>query len=494
MNNDDLELVIKGKSPLVALETYDEILALKLLTEHGKQYFEQTWYWTLTEGLKPLGFGLELKEANQYAKPEAALEYIKQQSGSQLFIFCDMHSFLDEPKIIRLLKDLALNAESKRQKFILMSHKLDLPAELKRLSVLAELSLPNEAEILAIVRDEAKLWQQQNRGVKIRTDNTSLGKLVANLVGLPHADVRRLAHGAIADDGAITEDDLPVLAKAKFALMDMEGVLRFEYSTEHLKSVAGFTYLKEWLAVREPHMRQSEEADDIQGLDAPKGALLFGVQGGGKSLAAKAIAGMWGLPLLCLDMAALYNKYIGETERNLREALKLADLMSPCVLWVDEIEKGLAEDNENATGKRVLGTLLTWMAERKSRVFMVATSNDVSQLPPELMRKGRFDEIFFVDLPELAIREEIFKIHLSKRDLNVASFDLSELAEITDGFTGAEIEQAVVSALYSVSASAENLAQSHLLYALRNTQPLSVLRAEHIAQLREWSKGRAISV
>jgi SpoVK/Ycf46/Vps4 family AAA+-type ATPase len=221
---------------------------------------------------------------------------------------------------------------------------------------------------------------------------------------------------------------------------------------------------------------------------------LFGVQGGGKSLAAKAIAGIWGLPLLRLDMAAVYNKYVGETERNLRDALKLADVMSPCVLWIDEIEKGLAQnDGENATGKRLLGTLLTWMAERKSRVFMVATSNDISILPPELMRKGRFDEIFFVDLPDAEIRRKVFEIHIEKRGLSSRNFALDELVAISEGFTGAEVEQAIVSALYSASARNESTNMEHIRTAIANTRPLSVIMAEQMNMLRAWARDRAVA-
>ena len=229
-------------------------------------------------------------------------------------------------------------------------------------------------------------------------------------------------------------------------------------------------------------------------LDAPKGVLLFGVQGGGKSLAAKAIAGIWGLPLLRLDMASLFNKFIGETEKNLRKSLELADLMAPCVLWMDEIEKGLANDSsDNATGKRLLGTLLTWMAERKSRVFMVATSNDISILPPELMRKGRFDEVFFVDLPDNETREIIFRIHMEKRKINPESFDLAVLAQQTEGFTGAEIEQAIVSGIYSARAQKENVNQVHVSRAILNTQPLSVVMSEKIERLRSWAIKRAVA-
>ncbi len=490
MNNNDLRLILNAKVSLVVIETYDEPRALALLDGLFQCENMPAWRWSVTEGLANLGFGLSLKPTEAHAQPEAVLQYIKQCKETSAFVLCDMHPYLEEAKNIRFLKDIALGPAG--HKVVLLSHRLSLPPELARYAASVSLSLPTEDEILAIIREEARHWAARNNKSRIKTDNITLQKLLNNLRGLPHQDVRRLAHGAIADDGAITEEDLPELTRRKFELMDMDGVLHFEFSTAHLRDVGGLDALKQWLEDRR-HMVVRDETEIEQQLDAPKGVLLFGVQGGGKSLAAKSIAGVWGLPLLRLDMAALFNKYVGETEKNLREALKLADLMSPCVLWLDEVEKGMAQDNaDNATGKRLLGTLLTWMSERKSRVFLVATSNDISVLPPELMRKGRFDEIFFVDLPDLATRNTIFSIHLKKRGLPLERFDLGSLAEITEGFTGAEIEQAVVSATYSASARDEAVMQEHVSDAVKKTQPLSVVMAERIAELRGWARERAV--
>jgi SpoVK/Ycf46/Vps4 family AAA+-type ATPase len=226
--------------------------------------------------------------------------------------------------------------------------------------------------------------------------------------------------------------------------------------------------------------------------------MLLGVQGGGKSLAARAIAGFWGIPLLRLDFGTLYNKYFGETERNLRNSLKQAGLMAPCVLWMDEIEKGVATGGgDNATSKRVLSTLLTWMAENRRPVFIVATANDIADLPPELLRKGRLDEVFFVDLPEAEVRAEVFRIHFAKRGIDPAAFDLDGLAGATDGFTGAEIEEAVVSARYLASArvpgpASAALDQSDVIAAVNRTLPMSVMRAESIDALRAWARGRTV--
>ncbi len=490
MNNNDLRLILNSKVSIIVVETFDEPRALVMLRDILKREGIPAWRWTVTEGLGPLGFGMELMEKDRHMDPDELLRHIKNHKSASVFVLCDFHPYLDSPRTIRLLKDVALNQQNCKHHVVLVSHALKLPPELSRHAASLNVSMPTEEEILAIVREEARAWAGRNGKNRIKTDNVTLQKLVNNLKGLPHQDVRRLAHGAIADDGAITDEDLPELTRAKFELMDMEGVLHFEYSTAHLKDVAGLNNLKSWLESRRRIMKDSDSGNK---LDAPKGVLLFGVQGGGKSLAAKAIAGVWGLPLLRLDMACLYNKFVGETERNLREALKLADIMSPCVLWMDEVEKGLAQgSSDSGTPQRLLGTLLTWMAERKSRVFMVATSNDISELPPELMRKGRFDEIFFIDLPDAEMRTNIFAIHLARRDLNADRFDLPLLAGMTDGFTGAEIEQAIVSATYAAAARGEIASTDQVIAAVRQTQPLSVVMAEQITGLREWAKDRAV--
>ncbi|PCJ35801.1 MAG: hypothetical protein COA75_09965 [Cellvibrionales bacterium] len=270
--------------------------------------------------------------------------------------------------------------------------------------------------------------------------------------------------------------------------MGMNGVLSYEYQTEALAKIGGMDNLKQWLG-----KRHSVFNGDVEGMDTPKGILLLGVQGGGKSLAARAVAGTWQVPLLKLDMGALYNKFYGETERNLRESLQLAESMSPCVLWLDEIEKGISSDsNDGGVSGRVLATLLTWMAEHNGRVFLVATSNDITQLPPELVRKGRFDELFFVDLPDAQAREMIFTIHLQNRELEPEEFALDELVLASEQFSGAEIEQAVVAALYSALAQDAEVTTDLLLNEIHKTSPLAVVMAEKLAALRHWAKERKV--
>ena len=276
--------------------------------------------------------------------------------------------------------------------------------------------------------------------------------------------------------------------KAKYELISQEGVISFEYDTAHFADVAGLSNLKEWLSQRQKSFTGKQGS-----LDKPKGIMLLGVQGCGKSLAAKAVAGAFGVPLLRLDFGALYNKFYGETEKNLQKSLETAEVMAPCVLWMDEIEKGIAHsDTDDGLSQRILGSLLTWMAEHKANVFIVATSNDIKKLPPELVRKGRLDEIFFVDLPDGNTRRSLFEIHLRQRNLAPSGFDLTTLTTVSDGFSGAEIEQAIVSSLYAAHAQNASLDTQHLLEELERTRPLSIVMAEKIHYLRAWAKERTV--
>ena len=278
-----------------------------------------------------------------------------------------------------------------------------------------------------------------------------------------------LRRAAISNDGTLSESDLDDIQRAKFELLSQEGVLDFEPDTAAFSNIGGLDSLKQWLDIRSSVFTGKVS---VPGLDRPKGIVLLGVQGCGKSLAAKAVAGVWGVPLLRLDFGSLFNKFYGETERNLRESLKTAEAMSPCVLWIDEIEKGIStDDTDGGTSRRVLGTFLTWMAEHQGNVFIVATANEIEALPPELVRKGRFDEIFFVDLPDPETREEILSIHLQQRQLDADTFAIDSLVQQCDGFSGAEIEQAVVSAMYTAHAQNCQLGSAHLMEEMARTQP-----------------------
>ncbi len=489
MKNDlkDLQLVLDSRVRLIVIESWDELRVLETLTSLAVQRGMNLRVWSVSEGLQGMAFGTEKQDDSHI--PEKALRLVKADPQTGLYVFFDLHAFLEnDALLVRLIKDIAMATGPGKPTLILVSHALKLPPEVQRYAARFSVSLPSEDELLAIVREEALRWSEANRGLRVRTDNRTLQQVVKNLRGLSHADARVLARSLICDDGAITQEDLPELNKAKFQLLDLDGVLGYEGDTTHFADVGGLHHLKQWLSERQAAFLAGKASD------LPKGMLLLGVQGSGKSLAAKAVAGLWGLPLLRLDFASLYNKYFGETERNLREALLMAERMSPCVLWMDEIEKGLATgDLDNGVSQRVLGTLLTWMAERKAPVFVVATANIIKRLPPELLRKGRFDEVFFVDLPGAAVREDIFKIHLDKRELSVAEFDLPTLAAASEGFSGAEIEQAVVSALYAAQARQVLATQPLILEALQRSVPLSVLMSEELAQLRQWAAERTVN-
>lgn len=486
----DLSLLLRCQTPLLVLETREETRAVELLRHALKSQPKPFFTWSVVTGLSRQDLSLDSQNHGDLNEPRKLLEHIRSSRHPGLYVLFDFHPYLDDPALIRLIKEIALGHDQLARTLVLVSHQLDLPGELKRLSARLELSLPSSEEIRAMIADEARRYAEQHSQQKVRTDRDVLEKLTRLLSGLTHNDVRRLVRNVIYDDGAISEDELPEINRAKFELLDMQGVVSFEYETAKFGDVGGLRQFKRWLNEREVFFR----GEPPKGLEPPKGVLLVGVQGGGKSLAAKASAGLLGLPLLRVDFGALYNKYHGETERNLREALKLAEAVAPCVLWFDEMEKGLAsDDNDGGTSRRVLGSLLTWLAERCSPIFVVATANAIEELPPELIRKGRFDEIFFVDLPTPEIRQEIFAIHLRKRGVAVSDFELPVLAAASDGFSGAEIEQAVVAGLYRAHAAGVSLQQAGMLEALTTTQPLSVVMAEHIAALREWAQGRTVN-
>lgn len=484
----DLQLLVKSKNPIITIETHEENRAIDLITQLAIHVNKPIFGWDRVDGFQRVDLAHDLANIEDTEEPLSALKHIKTVQRPAIFILCDFHPyFADEPKIVRLIKEIAIEYEQKAHTLIFVSHKIDLPAEVKRFSAKFQLALPNESQLEKLIRVEAKIWSKAHHGQRVKTDGNTLKKLVRNLKGMTFDDARTLIRNVITD-GAITEEELPQINKAKFELLDMDGVLSFEYETSRFSEVGGLNKLKSWLKQREAVF-----LDQNIPLDPPKGLMLLGIQGGGKSLAAKAVAGMWGLPLLRLDFGALYNKYHGETEKNLRESLKMAELMSPCVLWLDEIEKGLSSgESDGGTSQRLLATLLTWMAENTHQVFIVATANDISKLPPELMRKGRLDEIFFVDLPDHESRQAIFDIHLTRRNQTAKSFNLSALADASDGFTGSEIEQAIVSALYRAYGGGSPMTTESVIETIRQTRPISVVMAEKVQALRDWAKERTV--
>ncbi len=482
----ELELLVATRTPLILVQTTEARRVEELLRRLGTRTGRALHRWTLATGLQ----AIEPPGATEGCqKPTDLLQHILQARTAGLYLLLDLHPVFDDPVVLSQLQEIAARHEQVPHALVLVGAELAVPNELKGFAARFELTLPTLQDLEALVHEEAAEWGSRNQK-RVQAQAPAISVITRNLLGLPASEARRLIRAAIHDDGLLNDADLPAVISAKYKLLGQDGVLSFETNTTRLADVAGLTNMKRWLEARkEIFLSDNPPA----GLDPPKGLLLLGVQGSGKSLAAKAVAGAWGVPLLRLDFAALYNKYYGETERNLRESLRTAELMSPCVLWIDEIEKGLASDADGGTGKRILGTLLTWMSERRSKAFLVATDNDIEVLPPELLRKGRFDEIFFVDLPGEAARAGIFEIHLRKRGQDVARFDCAALASQATGFSGAEIEQAVVSALYSAHARKEELTTAHVSTEITATRPLSVVMAEKVAYLRAWASTRTVS-
>ncbi len=491
--NHDLELILRSRTPIVIIESQDEARILELLQgitlRRATKSYIPLFRWTITDGLQRLDIALEPQAIN--SNPTDVLKHIRAVSKPGMYVLLDFHPFLDDPINVRLLKDICIQFRDIERQMILMSHKVTIPSELESFCVRFDIALPTEQERVRIVQKAVDAYSSDNPGSRVQIDPKAHHLLIKNLAGLSNADTARLARNAIYVDGAISKSDLPNVMQAKYELLNRGGALQFEHDTATFVDVGGLSRLKAWLSQRRPAFRGDESASH---LDRPKGILLLGIQGCGKSLAAKATAGIFGVPLLRLDFGAIYDKYHGETERKLRESLNTADVMSPCVLWIDEIEKGIAgRGGETGTTQRVLGTFLTWMAEKKSHVFIVATANDISTLPPELVRKGRFDEIFFVDLPTLEIRASILAIHLSNRHQPLGNFDIPRLAAAMEGFSGAEIEQAVVSALYAAHANRKPLDTEFIRDEIQQARPLSVVLSEKISQMRTWAAGRTVS-
>ncbi len=484
----DLALLFRCQLPLIVIATREEQRAQQLIRETLKKQPRALFTWSVARGLTRQDLSFDETPSDMH-EPLAILKHIASVRQPAVFVLFDFHPYLNEPVHVRLLKEIAQTHDQAPRTVVLVSHELELPEELKRLGARIELRLPSSNEIRDIIEQEAREYGQEHK-TRVQSQANTIDKLTRLLTGLTHNDVRRLVRYVIYDDGVISETELADVNRAKFELLNMDGVVTFAYDTAQFGEVGGLHHYKKWLNDRALFFTRSAP----QGLDAPRGVLLVGVQGGGKSLAAKATAGLLGLPLLRLDFAALYNKFHGETERNLRDALKLAEAVAPCVLWVDEIEKGLSsDDSDGGTSKRILGTLLTWLSERRAPIFVVATANVIEDLPPELIRKGRFDEIFFVDLPDADVRRDIFSIHLTKRKINLAEFDLAVLSSLTEGFSGAEIEQAVIAGLYRAHGEQKALDMTMIETAINSTQPLSVVMAEHIAALRMWAEGRTVT-
>ncbi len=485
-----LQTLLASRVPLVIIESCEETRVIELVRDAAmKAQRGRNWgvfQWTVTEGLERVDVDMGGPQKT-LSQPEQLLRHIKATPMAGIYVLLDFHPYLENPLFVRALKDIAQAYPKCERTVVLVSAEVKLPAELEHLAARFAVRLPDKAERQQIVMRMAREWARAN-GAMPRVDVKAVEKLVDNLGGLPVSDVERLTRQAIFNDGALTEDDIKPLLAAKYQLLNRGGTLSFEVDTAKFADVGGMKNLRRWILQRKAAFDGS-----APGLDAPKGVLLLGVQGCGKSLAARAAAGVLGVPLVRLDFGALYSKWHGESEKNLRESLSSAEALAPCVLWLDEIEKALSSgDGDSGTSRRVLGAFLTWLAEQRSRVFIVATANDITALPPELVRKGRFDEIFFVDLPTHTARREILVIHAKKRNVALADAQIDALVARSEGFSGAELEQAVVSAMYSANSNQRECDAPMIAAELQATRPLSVVMAEKIAELRDWAAGRTV--
>ena len=483
----ELDVLVRSRYGIIVLDTPDEAQADTLLRGIATRHSLPLWLWSRHAGLRRVG-GSETQLADT-AQPLAALQRIAADTAEGLFVFPVHEAWLDDSGVPSALKEAGTALGQVRGAVILLGEGIRLSPALGREAAVLPIPAPTEAEYRDLLRRVVRDLQPQ---IELTPERTA--ELLALLKGLTRNEARRLITRVILDDGRLDAGDLERVATAKRQSVLQESLLEYSSAEETLADVAGLARLKGWLQSRQALLRAPEKAAQYR-LPFPRGILLLGVPGCGKSLSAKAVAREWALPLLRLEVSRIYNKYVGETERNLHRAMRSAERIAPAVLWIDEIEKAFAIEGGSDDGGlslRLLGTFLSWLQEREQPVFVVATANDIERLPPELVRKGRFDEVFFVDLPGPEERRAIFAMQLRRRAQDPARFNLPGLASATEGWSGAEIEQAGVGALYTCLARDEALEETGLLWEIDRTRPLSETMRERIAALRAWAEGRAV--
>jgi len=486
---DELRLLVNSHHPIITVETTEEERVEQLLFQIGTELDVPVYNWSVTKGLARFK-GEPLYHTDD---PVQALSNISIISGEAIFLLKDFARYCDNDKICRRLRELGENFRTARRSIVIAGASVSLPPDLAGDAVPFDLGLPALEELFSGVRQTLAELNHDNH-IPISLDPMGMQQAAQSLAGLTKEEALRTLRMCILSRGKADSPVIEDLLEAKRNILRGEGLLETVRRDSSFSDVAGLARMKDWLAKR----KSALTAEGIKfGLVPPKGILITGVQGCGKSLAAKAVSGEWGFELARLDAGALYDKFVGESEKKLRKGLELAQKMAPVVLWIDEIEKAFASgsasgDSDAGLSQRLLATLLTWMQDRDPGVFLAATSNNISALPPEMLRKGRFDEIFFVDLPTVSIRQSLFALHLKKRGRDSTSFDLPALANASDGFSGAEIEQSIISGLYTAFAVKQQLSTQILLGELSATQPLSVTRREDIAAIREWARTRAV--
>ncbi len=485
----ELLTLVRSRYALVGVETHEEDRLENILTEVASELQVPLRTWDRSSGLVHRGTGNSMYNTSRI---DQLIAYLDSFNEEGIFLIKDLYHNLSDPVIQRSLRNAAANFKQDRRCVFLVAPVFTIPVSLEKDILVLPLALPGVDEIKKLIYQTVR-GLGGGRTVKVEMTAGDMEQLIGALRGFTLEEAERVMVQVVLEDRKLSVSDIAEVINLKQRTLMRDVLLDFTPSDQDLGAVAGLVNLKAWLKRRQGAF--GSRARQF-GLDLPKGILLLGVQGCGKSLCAKAVAREWNLPLLRLDPARLYDKYIGESERKLREAIRTAEAMSPAILWIDEIEKGLGgiggSDADGGLSRRMLGTFLNWLQEKQSQVFVIATANDISSLPPELIRKGRFDEIFFIDLPGTGARREIFRIQLERRERDAELFDLDTLAGASQGFSGAEIEQAVVGALYLAFTDASRLTTDHIVTELVGTRPLSVTMAEKVAALREWAEERTV--
>ena len=444
--------------------------------------------WDPVRGIRTLR-GKERRFATAPGDAAATLELIETFTDRTIFVMLDLDGFWTrQPALVRRLKILNKQLKSRSATLVILTEEATFPEPLVHLAATVHVHPPDYNEMLELI--EATLGKERFRELSSRLRE----KLAKAALGFHSESAKNVFAKALLMFGRLDERAIGVIIDEKRRLIKHSGILEFFDAEETIESIGGLHTLKNWLRKREKAF--TEEAHDY-GLPSPKGLLLIGVQGTGKSLTAKAISDLWRLPLLRFDVGKVFGSLVGQSEERMRLALSLAETVSPCLLWVDEIDKSFAgvagnSRGDSGTSARVFGTLITWMQEKTSPVFVVSTANNVRSLPPELLRKGRFDEIFFIDLPTLSEREEVFRVHLEKVRPVIREYDIKSLAVKSEGFSGAEIEQAVIEAMFNAFDDGQrDFTTEDILQSLDDIVPLSKFMQEQVDGLRRWAEGRA---
>lgn len=494
----ELDVLVRARYPIIYVVSWEEERVERSLRRIAEARNKKLFVWTVTQGIVKSGAEPTRSKSGvgNTTDPLAALDSVIEQIEPAIYLFKDFHPFTANERcnlaVIRRLRDVAHHLRDTYKSIIIVSPLMRIAPELSKDVTVVEFGLPSAGDFNHLL-DRIIEDVRDNPQIKIQLDNDSRERLLHAARGLTLKEAENVFAKTLVLDGKIDADDVSVVFSEKQQIIRKSGLLEYYEADEQFANVAGLENLKAWLAKRT--IAFTDRAAKF-GLPAPRGVMLLGVQGCGKSLCAKAASSLWKLPLLRFDLGRMFSSLVGSSEENIRQAIQTAESIAPAILWIDEIDKALAgatssSGSDGGTAARVFGTLLTWLSEKKSPVFVIATANDISHLPPELLRKGRLDEIFFVDLPTPEERMEIFRIHLKKRGRPPAEFALDDLARQSEGFSGAEIEEAVIAALFDSFSRQAQLDNDAIMASLAETVPLSKTMNEELNRLRNWAVGRA---